>query len=87
MEITRTRELTIRMGEYESFKTAATVTATPADIGVLEDGTSLDHEEIAEALRGFIADQLDAAMADDIADAAELSGDRKSFIHRLTTEK
>lgn len=88
MEITRTRSLTISMGDYESFKTEASVTATLDDIGVFDvDSSGLDSEELAAALQGFVADQLDAAMADDIADAQSLTGNRKSFIHRIPTEK
>ena len=87
MEITRTRDLTIRMGEYESFRTSATVRVSHHDLGLTDETLHQTGVDVAEALIDRANAALDAAMADDIADAQELTGDRKSFIHRIPTEK
>lgn len=91
MDITRHRFLRVRMGEYESFEFSATVRASHHDLGFADDiwvaVTQDDREKHAITLQALLAAELDAAMADDIADAAALTGDRKSFIHRITTEK
>lgn len=91
MEITRTRMLRIRMGDYESFETSATVRVTPADLGVTPDrweGLSpAERAQFVGLMHGVLTENLDLAMADDIADAQALSGDRKSFIHKIPTEK
>lgn len=75
MEISRSRSLTISMGDYESFKTEATVRMELADDAHTPEGV--------EKLQLVISDQLDRAMAEDIADAQALTGNRKSFIHKI----
>lgn len=75
MEITRSRTLRFRMGEYESFETSASITRSFPD-----DADSYDTASVMNEL-------LSIVMQDDIEDAAALSGDRKSFIHRITNQK
>lgn len=89
MHITRSRSLTIRMGDYESITVKAEVGVTHRDFGFSDEQLSqLDAHltlEIFERMQMIVADQLDTALADDIADAAELTGDRKSFIHKIAS--
>jgi len=80
MKLTRTRTYTINMGNYESFRTEATV---EIDVNPSEPGqVALQNEymganEIAEKI-------LALALAKDIAEAAEVTLTQNSFI--LTME-
>lgn len=71
MEITKYRRLVVRMGDYESFEFSASVKRD------FPDGA--DPAVINDALN----DVLDVVLTDEIADAASLTTDRKSFIHKI----
>lgn len=73
MEITRTRTLRFRMGEYESFETGATVRREFPD--------DADPDTVATEMNELLA----AALSDDLQDVAAITGDRKSFIHKIIT--
>lgn len=71
MEITRHRRLVVRMGDYESYEISASVKHEfPDNVDV-------------EAATNRLTVVLDHAMREDIADAQELTTDRKSFIHKI----
>ena len=86
VQLTRSRELTVRMGDYESYKFSATVVATHHDLGYTDeewvDMKEVPRNHAEKALQYLVAEQLDVALEQDIEDAAELTGDRKSFIRR-----
>lgn len=71
MEITKSRRLVVRMGDYESFEFSASVKESYDD--------DADPNEINDSLNLV----LDAVLLDEIADAAALTNDRKSFIHKI----
>lgn len=89
MEIMRKRALKISMGDYESFDTDVFIKASHQDVGLTdEDWVALSPAKRADALEQMhllVADQLDIGLADDIADAQSLTGNHKSFIHRIPT--
>lgn len=81
MHITRKKELTVRMGDYETFKFSAEVGVTHRDLGVSdEDLVDADLSAIFAKAQTAITEQLDAALADDINDAVDLTTERKSFL-------
>lgn len=65
MELTRTREFVINIGNYESFRTLASVKVDGLDIIMAEDR--------AEQL-------LDAALKNDLLEAAKLSNVRDTYV-------
>lgn len=85
MDITRHRFLRVRMGDYESFEFSATVRLSHTDLGYPADHVFSPEEASTAnaALRGFANAALDELLQDDIEDAAALTGDRKSFIHKI----
>ena len=91
MHLSHKRTLKIRMGDYESFDTEAFASVSHHDLGITDDVwvglTQVEREEHLLNMQSLLGAELDAAMADDIADAKALCGDRKSFIHRIPTEK
>lgn len=95
MHLTVSRQLTIRTGDYESVQLRAEFGCTHRDFGVSDDQLAerlsddwlaeRPSEELlalAEQLQSFVRAQLDAALGEDIVDAA-LVADRKSFVHLL----
>lgn len=82
MHITRRKTLRIRMGDYESFEFSAEVGVTHRDFGIADNAvmTDADLAEVFGRAQTAINEQLDAALADDINDAVELTTDRKSFL-------
>lgn len=84
MHITRSKQLTVRMGDYESFVFRAEVGITHRDFGVsdvaLEGFTEEQLDDLAERAGAFISTQIDNLLADDINDAVELTQDRNSFL-------
>lgn len=87
MEIMRKRALRISMGDYESFETDAFVKVSHQDIGFTdEQWTALSDtrkKSEIDRLHTLLSDTLDGALGDDIADAQALTGNRKSFIHKI----
>lgn len=85
MRLERHRRLVVRMGEYESYEFTATVSLSHHDLGVSDEQLfSLDAEHrdrLFLDLQTQVAAELDAAIEQDMDDAADLS-DRKSFIRR-----
>lgn len=79
MHITRRKELTVRMGEYESFKFSAEVGVTHRDFGISDDEAHRS-QEAAQSMRDFVSEQLDLSLQADIDDAVELTQDRNSFL-------
>ena len=90
MEIMRKRALKISMGDYESFDTDAFVKASHQDIGFTDEAwldlTDGERLEQLTRLQALVSAELDAALSDDIADAQTLTGNRKSFVHRIPTD-
>ena len=86
MEITRSKELTVRMGDYESFKFKAEVRASHHDLGYSDqDFAGLPGDQRAAAngeLTDLIAKTLDNELQTDIDDALELGRDPGSFLQR-----
>ena len=86
MHLTVGRRLTIRTGEYESVILHAEFGVTHRDFA--ESDTSLEQltddqrDLLADRMQGFVKAQLDAALGDDIVDAANVA-DRKSFVHDI----
>ena len=77
MKLTRTRAYTINMGNYESFRTEATVE--------LDDIENLGPDEPAMQAANEKAERmLSQALAKDIAEAAEVTLTQNSFV--LTME-
>lgn len=72
MKLTRTREFVVNMGNYESFRTSATVE-------VIEE-TLVEAERKAELF-------LDVALKDDLQSAASLSDVRNTYILTWNKEK
>lgn len=84
MHITRRKELTVRMGDYETFKFSAEVGLTHRDLGFMDD-IPVTPENLADAFAAaqkMLTEQIDKALNDDINDAIELSTDPKSFLVR-----
>lgn len=86
MHITRSKELTVRMGDYESFKFKAEVSASHHDLGYSDDDlahlSTSERDEKRAQLVDLVAQVLDAELEADINDAVELGQDRNSFIQR-----
>jgi hypothetical protein len=72
LKLTRTREFVVNMGNYESFRTSATVEIESYDI------------ETAEGKAEIL---LDAALKDDLQSAANLSDVRNTYILTWNKEK
>ena len=94
MEITRSRELTVRMAEYENYKFSARIVATHHDLGITDEelASGRHTSTAAQSLQDFVAEQLDKALEQDIQDAVDMTTDRKSFLRRAfastpTTDK
>lgn len=92
MEIMRKRALKISMGDYESFDTDVFVKVSHQDVGFSDEewvaAAEPTRANAIKAMHLLLIDQVDEGLADDIADAQTLTGNRKSFVHRIpTTEK
>lgn len=83
MHITRSKELTVRMGDYESFKFKAEVSASHFDLGFTNDDlTDENQADITSRLSDLVNAQLDNELQTDITDALEMGQDRNSFVQR-----
>lgn len=74
MNLTRSREYTVNMGNYESVKIGASVTVDTDQL-VIAEGTSPQEAGIA-----FAEQVLEQALAADVKEASELTATRDSFI-------
>lgn len=77
MKLTRTREFVVNMGNYESFRTSATVEV---------DYYGEDNPSVMLANR-VAEEQLDAALKNDLASAASLSDVRNTYVLTWNKEK
>lgn len=75
MKLTRTREFVVNMGNYESFRTSATVELYDPMITHITD-----LEQEAEKI-------LDEALKQDLLDAARLSDVRNTYVLTWNEEK
>lgn len=86
MIFSRSRDLTVRMGEFETFKFGGFVSLSHHDYGLSdEELAALSDQartELSQRIRNDVVEMLAAELIDDIKDAAELTEDRKSFILR-----
>ncbi len=86
MHLTRSKKLTVRMGDFESFAFEATVGVSHYDLGYSDDQWSalpIDRRTSEqERLSDLVAATLDTELQADIDDAVELGQDRNSFLQR-----
>jgi len=84
--ISRRKRLAVRMGEFETFEFEAFVSATHQDLGYTDEDLAHRDEpdaNITEELVRHVEETLDGLLESDLADAAALTNERKSFIHNL----
>lgn len=82
MNVSRSRELTINMGNYgERYRAGATVTVTHADLGIAQDDIADDPDEAFRLLNQFALEKLNEELEKEVAEALELRDeDEESFV-------
>ena len=86
MNIRRHRRYTVQMAPYETYSFGADVEMSHHDLGVPDaELAGLDeagHRELVESLTAAVLNELGGQLHDEIADAAELTQNQKSFLLR-----
>ena len=72
MIITKSREFTVNMGNYESLKIGASVSVDTADVPI---GKTTDQE-----IFDWIEEKLTAVIAEDLAEAKALTNTKDSYV-------
>lgn len=81
MRVTVGKRLTVHMHEYETLTWEAQVSVTHTDLGYTADQPIKDTDAMEQAVVDRALAVLDDLLRPDVEQAAELSRDRKSFIH------
>jgi hypothetical protein len=90
MWLSRSRKLTINMGTdpYETYVVEATVGLGHGDIGYSDDDMKSlpkgESDNVWRELEATVLARLDEQLAQEVADAQELTINRKSFVFRAT---
>lgn len=88
MYVSRSRTLTVDMGDYETYKFDAMVGLGHGDIGYTDEDmqskTREESDQIYESLVATVLERLDALLQQEVLDAAELSIRKTSFIFRAS---
>lgn len=86
MNVRRTRRYTVNMGNFESYTFGADVEFSHHDLGLSDaDVEKLDDVEFAarlEELTELVLTTLNEQLSEEIADAANLTTQQKTFLHR-----
>ena len=80
MNITRSRRLTVNMGDYENYQFGAEVTVSHNDLGLDDEAARVAAGQLAPRLKELADAVLDDLLEQDIEDAAELTNNRKTFL-------
>ena len=88
MILRRSRRLTIKMAEYETYSFGADVEMSHADLGitdaVLTKMTPKEHAALRQQLTEAVLAELDEQLVGEIQEAAELTEHNRSFILKAT---
>lgn len=89
MNINRTRQFRVDMGDYESYQFGASVTLGHGDLGYTDEDlvemSDDERKELQKELTRKILKVLDEQLIQEIKDSAELTENKKSFLLRSFT--
>jgi len=85
MNVSRSRELTVNMGNFgERYRAGATVTVTHEDLDYAQEDVAADPEEAFKDLNNFALEKLNEELEKEVAEALQLrDADEPSFVENI----
>jgi hypothetical protein len=89
MNVSRSREITINMGNYgERYRAGATVTVSHDDLELTQEEVAADPDKAFEDLTEFALEKLNEELEKEIGEALELrDADEPSFVENAAPKR